>query len=729
MTLTRIVEGLEITDPALKKKLEEAARGLMEAHGLLSNERELCDFPWGIPKYVDFKAFSSRSTSEINALLKKSVMLKQLKNEGIFNAITRVSKLSSPITDKQKKMLFLLSKREGRHGIIQSANFDWRTLFLDTFDAHFITPYLNNSKYRFTGNHVDYAMSIKRETIDVNSLNKAELHLYCSLLMSRDAFAPICSLLEPMILDIWREIADAGIDIKDKKNAVNAFFGLASYIDEPALIILLGVLHRDIYEHYLGDSLYNISGSLGDIEMTPFSECFEGAEAVYNKYQCGLKDAVLTASNNVAEAFGGEHFFGLNSKTADCGFHDVKFVAEYLRNRSDFLLGIISDAEEGTYIDSMTSQISDYRSAIANKESVLSGHGIILPDDERLLSCVLLAKEINRESPRLNIFLYLSKSLEKAFKALADVSSSITQFDIDVSKDRDALVKLSADPITNIAKITALSESISRRYDAFVGELSAFSYSIDDASLVALEHMSSKKIVVDESALPPGIGLLEGPDLESCSNQIMSLEASLIEAESNLEKSERSKSEIQYKLEQMEAAITAERNELAAIKISKAKDGMFSHIREIMAKIISNPSKCSLEDQLTAMSSLYPDSVVVLPEAVKSAKLSDYINLGLAWVSLQKLCCEYLPAINSGKPDSEAKAIFPIKVFSANESLKARAPGAERDARTGVYLGKKYIFDKHLRLGWAEATTKTLRIHFDVIDGKLVIFHCGKHLD
>ncbi len=123
---------------------------------------------------------------------------------------------------------------------------------------------------------------------------------------------------------------------------------------------------------------------------------------------------------------------------------------------------------------------------------------------------------------------------------------------------------------------------------------------------------------------------------------------------------------------------------------------------------------------------------MVLDTAINSAKESDRGGFrfgGKAFELLSKLANEYWQALADGKGDQHAKAAFGHNAYAQNEGQALSGPGKLR--RTFAYHGKTFLMEKHLKSGVKDSMAETLRIHFEWVaeEKRLVIGHCGKHLD
>jgi len=153
-------------------------------------------------------------------------------------------------------------------------------------------------------------------------------------------------------------------------------------------------------------------------------------------------------------------------------------------------------------------------------------------------------------------------------------------------------------------------------------------------------------------------------------------------------------------------------------------------LREKVVEVVS--SKLILQKVVDLMATLFPDRLVFLETAMASAKDSDRNGFKLADKAcelLHTLATDYWTALMDGKGDQQAKAVFGQNAFAANESDSLSNEG--KKLRTFNYRGRDFIMEKHLKHGVKDSKAETLRIHFEWMpsEKKLVIGHCGKHLN
>jgi hypothetical protein len=153
-------------------------------------------------------------------------------------------------------------------------------------------------------------------------------------------------------------------------------------------------------------------------------------------------------------------------------------------------------------------------------------------------------------------------------------------------------------------------------------------------------------------------------------------------------------------------------------------------LREAISGAITD--ELSLKQSLNLISILFPDRIVVLDSALDAAQDSDADNfkygkraLDLLW----KLANGYWQALADGRGDQHAKSAVGNSAYAQNEGQGLTSEGRRR--RTFSYRGRDFTMEKHLKIGVKDSSTETLRVHFEWMadEKRLVIGHCGKHLD
>lgn len=149
----------------------------------------------------------------------------------------------------------------------------------------------------------------------------------------------------------------------------------------------------------------------------------------------------------------------------------------------------------------------------------------------------------------------------------------------------------------------------------------------------------------------------------------------------------------------------------------------------VAAVFNGNPSLQQVVDLLAV---LYADRIVFLESSRSSAKESDrgaFRQGEKAFELLTKLATDYWQQLADGNGEQHAKTAFGHNAYSNNEGNALSVDGKRR--RTFSYRGRDFVMEKHLKHGVKDSLAETLRIHFEWVasEKKLVIGHCGKHLD
>lgn len=134
-------------------------------------------------------------------------------------------------------------------------------------------------------------------------------------------------------------------------------------------------------------------------------------------------------------------------------------------------------------------------------------------------------------------------------------------------------------------------------------------------------------------------------------------------------------------------------------------------------------------DVLQYFAAIAPDRVIVEASAYQSAAehAESHASIERMLDLIHKAVFHYLDAINSGKPDAEARKIFGSKSYSAQESDSTsnnHRLSAMRDFKVG---GETIRVVRHLRVS-NNPGKSGMRIYFEIINGKVVIVYAGEHL-
>jgi hypothetical protein len=207
-------------------------------------------------------------------------------------------------------------------------------------------------------------------------------------------------------------------------------------------------------------------------------------------------------------------------------------------------------------------------------------------------------------------------------------------------------------------------------------------------------------------------------------NTIMSLERTLQEQERQL-------TAARAECEERESTISALKYQLAQAGASvQTLTGIGPSTRAAIEQGMADDA--SLEDCLRVIEQMYPDRLVILPTAWKSAKdASAFDSPRSAFALLAKLCTGYYDAMSTGKGDRAGLDVFGNKSFAARESETVEKNRRARELRCFRYKGTEVEMMRHLKIGVKDSVDKTFRAHFhwDAEAKRIVLGHCGRHLD
>lgn len=233
---------------------------------------------------------------------------------------------------------------------------------------------------------------------------------------------------------------------------------------------------------------------------------------------------------------------------------------------------------------------------------------------------------------------------------------------------------------------------------------------------------------------------VEGLDLPAAIAKIAALESSLRDTadenrlyeESNsalaAEMAEQRQQLSEREYEVQDARLKAETLEYAlGARQQREADAIPLEIREALASQLTGTPLPEASLRLVAVA--FPDRLIVLDSAYRGAKRSArYARPKEVLTQLVTLATTYFEAIK-GKGANEARRCFGKNELATAESDTMSPEGKNR--RCFTYKGELIYMEDHLKLGHKDSVYETMRTHFhwDADDEKIVIGHCGPHLD
>lgn len=133
-------------------------------------------------------------------------------------------------------------------------------------------------------------------------------------------------------------------------------------------------------------------------------------------------------------------------------------------------------------------------------------------------------------------------------------------------------------------------------------------------------------------------------------------------------------------------------------------------------------------DVLLFVEAIGDGRVVILESAWKSAKeAATFQHCTRMLDVITTMAFPYYDSLMDGNPDATARALLG-NAYSANESETVSSQRRLRSMREFEYQGQTHFFERHLKAGNGMGLDG-MRIHFDILDGKVVIAYAGPHLE
>jgi hypothetical protein len=199
----------------------------------------------------------------------------------------------------------------------------------------------------------------------------------------------------------------------------------------------------------------------------------------------------------------------------------------------------------------------------------------------------------------------------------------------------------------------------------------------------------------------------------------------------NLRQQDKIIAAMRAELQQERSATDSLKHNLDSLAMTSANSSGLSDEfkRSVVAAATDN---LTLLDALTVLTNLYPQRLIVLDSAWKSARDADKFKYPRkAFDLLHRLCTSYFDSLASGRGDMEARSCFGNNAFSAKESETVEGNKKAKQLRTFIYEGQPIEMMTHVKIGVKPSVAETFRAHFhwDVSRQRIVLGHCGRHLD
>lgn len=190
--------------------------------------------------------------------------------------------------------------------------------------------------------------------------------------------------------------------------------------------------------------------------------------------------------------------------------------------------------------------------------------------------------------------------------------------------------------------------------------------------------------------------------------------------------------QVKLDLDDKAQELSVERHTIRALKDQLRESGTSTssidgeHLIQMISRSdVPEPYEC-----LELIEAVYGDRCEILDSAKQSSKESNRFSQSRQLLDLLiRLVTNYRETLIS-KGDSEARKVFGQNEFAAKESETVLNNSDLRRAREFLYRGESVGMYRHLKIGVADNSEQTIRVHFhwDHSRQKIIIGYCGKHL-
>lgn len=348
---------------------------------------------------------------------------------------------------------------------------------------------------------------------------------------------------------------------------------------------------------------------------------------------------------------------------------------------------------------------SDANSVLLNGIGTLTNHmGVVVDDIEVLEDISCMRQDLAVYASRIAAGQHTSADLD----SLAEITGLIKSAEAEHCEIRHSI-------LNRIEDVSALIAGSARFYgspDTNIPELTMF--------------------VVAPAEATQAPDKCQNDTATTSEDKLASLQAELDILNDLLQERDECATRLRQELEDVRSELQTQRVKAECLEVSlkECREGLQSPAPTLdstaLLDVAGNPC-CSAVSVLKVVAAMYPEKVEVLPSAYSSAAQQSSFNLGgKMFQMLAKLVEEYLPAYLSGG-DNAARGVFGAN-YSATESDTVKADERMRSMRRFEYRGQNVEFFQHLRVN-NKVGQAGMRIHFGVVDSKIVIAYAGEHLE
>lgn len=190
--------------------------------------------------------------------------------------------------------------------------------------------------------------------------------------------------------------------------------------------------------------------------------------------------------------------------------------------------------------------------------------------------------------------------------------------------------------------------------------------------------------------------------------------------------------QLRLELDDMQHELSKERSAVRSLKDQLRDSGTTTSAvdGEQLIKMISRSDVPEPHECLELIEAVYGDRCEILDSAKQSAKEVNRFSQSRQLLDILIRLVESYRETIIRKGDSEARKVFGKNEFAAKESERVMKNNDLRRAREFLYRGESVGMYRHLKIGVADNSEQTIRIHFhwDHSSQKIIVGYCGKHL-
>jgi hypothetical protein len=398
--------------------------------------------------------------------------------------------------------------------------------------------------------------------------------------------------------------------------------------------------------------------------------------------------------------------FGLPAQLGECLSHQESSLVEYINHALKFA-------------NSTSGFVPDERFTQCNELAAAPIEPIVIPSP-------MTADIVNVLQGYVDRLGSLSDAVSVHPEALNDEIAEFRRLREEVSAaasadnmDIDALVTISAQLKQCNLNLNDLANKVA---DLFLSIFENFKQLRIDLAALKVEESPEPVVVVPA---PTPVNMVDADEvakkLEAAAEEITTLELKNVDLSDQL---------VAAKKENHTLKLRVDSNKGSAKASSKAAAPILPFDMETLFVMLGRTRVMTPFEVLTVFQAIAPDRLEVLPSAFESANEAANFELSSSLCKLiEKLVYSYLDSITAGNPDSVARKVFSHSAYAAKESETVVSNSRLRAMREFTYKGEKILMLQHLGIGRNYGTQHAIKLYFKIIDGKVIIGHCGEHLE